>query len=181
MSECSFSREWHNNVFFFLAHSSFLSENTPLLGSYHIRDFLEEASLNPVKMTYGFKNTGHNSRICVFRVGQCSCQVPTASLAVFKMLSDIKHSTPLRTVQDLTTTPWPFGIKQYIVFMEIISLVFYHVVHLNLNVWKKWMLFSLWLVCPFFKDLFLPAIMMRCFGTCFACHSTPRLMVVPHL
>lgn len=39
---------------------SILFQNTPVPGSYHIRDFIEEASLKPVRMSYGFKDTGRN-------------------------------------------------------------------------------------------------------------------------
>ncbi|XP_053088365.1 protein STPG4 [Pangasianodon hypophthalmus] len=45
------------------------SKNTPFLGSCHIHDFIEEASLNPVRMTYGFRDTGRNSRIVCMRSG----------------------------------------------------------------------------------------------------------------
>ncbi|KAM9477471.1 protein STPG4 [Clarias gariepinus] len=37
-------------------------KHTPSPGSYHIRDFIEEARLNPVGKTYGFKDTGRNSK-----------------------------------------------------------------------------------------------------------------------
>lgn len=33
-------------------------QDTPNPGHYHIRDFIEEAELNPVKKTYGFKGVG---------------------------------------------------------------------------------------------------------------------------
>lgn len=33
-------------------------KDTPLPGLYHIRDFIEENELNPVKRTYGFKGVG---------------------------------------------------------------------------------------------------------------------------
>ncbi|XP_017319412.2 protein STPG4 isoform X1 [Ictalurus punctatus] len=44
-------------------------KNTPFPGSYHIRDFIEEASLSPVRMTYGFMDSGRNSRIVCMRSG----------------------------------------------------------------------------------------------------------------
>ncbi|XP_041736180.1 protein STPG4-like [Coregonus clupeaformis] len=36
---------------------------TPIPGSYHIRDFIEEAGLNPVCRMYGFKGTGRDAQI----------------------------------------------------------------------------------------------------------------------
>ncbi|XP_029962392.1 protein STPG4 [Salarias fasciatus] len=36
-------------------------KDTPLPGVYHIRDFIEEANLNPVRQTYGFKNVGRKA------------------------------------------------------------------------------------------------------------------------
>uniref|UniRef100_A0A672HR51 Uncharacterized protein n=1 Tax=Salarias fasciatus TaxID=181472 RepID=A0A672HR51_SALFA len=41
-----------------LAHTE---HDTPLPGVYHIRDFIEEANLNPVRQTYGFKNVGRKA------------------------------------------------------------------------------------------------------------------------
>ncbi|XP_029525597.1 protein STPG4 [Oncorhynchus nerka] len=38
-------------------------KDTPIPGSYHIRDFIEEAGLNPVRMTYGFKGTGRDTKM----------------------------------------------------------------------------------------------------------------------
>ncbi|XP_042565464.1 protein STPG4 [Clupea harengus] len=35
-------------------------KDTPNPGTYHIRDFIEEATLNPVRQTYGFRGTGRN-------------------------------------------------------------------------------------------------------------------------
>uniref|UniRef100_A0A8C5P0R7 Sperm tail PG rich repeat containing 4 n=1 Tax=Jaculus jaculus TaxID=51337 RepID=A0A8C5P0R7_JACJA len=32
--------------------------NTPIPGTYHLRTFIEESQLNPVKITYNFKNEG---------------------------------------------------------------------------------------------------------------------------
>ncbi|KAF7710658.1 hypothetical protein HF521_009530 [Silurus meridionalis] len=43
--------------------------NTPLPGTYHIRDFIEETGLNPVRMTYGFKNTGRSKTIMCMKSG----------------------------------------------------------------------------------------------------------------
>ncbi|KAA0717683.1 Protein STPG4 [Triplophysa tibetana] len=42
-------------------------KNSPIPGTYHIRDFIEEMGLNPVTKTYGFKSTGRrdNLMICV--------------------------------------------------------------------------------------------------------------------
>ncbi|XP_075903422.1 protein STPG4 [Nelusetta ayraudi] len=36
-------------------------KDTPAPGHYHIRDFLEEAELNPVKKTYGFRGVGRRA------------------------------------------------------------------------------------------------------------------------
>uniref|UniRef100_A0A3B5KF01 Uncharacterized protein n=1 Tax=Takifugu rubripes TaxID=31033 RepID=A0A3B5KF01_TAKRU len=36
-------------------------KDTPDPGVYHIRDFIEEADLNPVKKTYGFKRVGRKA------------------------------------------------------------------------------------------------------------------------
>ncbi|KAI5606888.1 hypothetical protein C0J50_7442, partial [Silurus asotus] len=44
-------------------------QNTPLPGTYHIHDFIEEAGLNPVRMTYGFKNTGRSETIMCIKSG----------------------------------------------------------------------------------------------------------------
>lgn len=33
-------------------------QNTPIPGTYHIKTFIEESLLNPVKATYNFKNEG---------------------------------------------------------------------------------------------------------------------------
>ncbi|XP_010903180.2 protein STPG4 isoform X1 [Esox lucius] len=35
-------------------------KETPIPGSYHVRDFIEEAGLNPVPRTYGFKGSGRD-------------------------------------------------------------------------------------------------------------------------
>ena len=37
-------------------------EDTPIPGHYPIRNFLEEAALNPVRRTYGFKAPGREAR-----------------------------------------------------------------------------------------------------------------------
>ncbi|KAL2083778.1 hypothetical protein ACEWY4_021551 [Coilia grayii] len=37
-------------------------KDTPNPGTYHIRDFIEEAKLKPVRMTYGFRGTGRNGK-----------------------------------------------------------------------------------------------------------------------
>lgn len=44
-------------------------QNSPIPGTYHIRDFIEEMRLNPVTKTYGFKSTGRrdNLMMCVRR------------------------------------------------------------------------------------------------------------------
>ncbi|KAM3606442.1 uncharacterized protein V6R79_016264 [Siganus canaliculatus] len=44
-------------------------KNTPNPGLYHIRDFIEEAQLNPVRKTYGFKSVGRETRILGVRKG----------------------------------------------------------------------------------------------------------------
>ncbi|XP_067091807.1 protein STPG4 [Osmerus mordax] len=44
-------------------------KDTPIPGSYHIRDFLEEASLNPVGKTYGFKARGREIQLLYVRKG----------------------------------------------------------------------------------------------------------------
>lgn len=36
-------------------------QDTPNPGVYHIRDFIEEADLNPVRKTYGFKRVGRKA------------------------------------------------------------------------------------------------------------------------
>ncbi|KAM9847485.1 protein STPG4 [Aulostomus maculatus] len=43
--------------------------DTPIPGLYHIRDFLEEAELNPVRKTYGFKGAGRNAQMHGVRKG----------------------------------------------------------------------------------------------------------------
>lgn len=40
------------------SEASAFHQDTPGPGHYHIRDFIEEAELNPVKKTYGFKGVG---------------------------------------------------------------------------------------------------------------------------
>uniref|UniRef100_A0A672ZX20 Uncharacterized protein n=1 Tax=Sphaeramia orbicularis TaxID=375764 RepID=A0A672ZX20_9TELE len=37
------------------------SQDTPVPGLYHVRDFIEESELNPVKKTYGFKGVGRRA------------------------------------------------------------------------------------------------------------------------
>nr|XP_046257828.1 protein STPG4 isoform X1 [Scatophagus argus] len=37
-------------------------KDTPIPGFYHIRDFIEEAELNPVRKTYGFKGMGRKAQ-----------------------------------------------------------------------------------------------------------------------
>ncbi|XP_069000193.1 protein STPG4 [Embiotoca jacksoni] len=44
-------------------------KDTPIPGVYHIRDFLEEAELNPVKKTYGFKGVGRKAQTLGVRKG----------------------------------------------------------------------------------------------------------------
>lgn len=44
-------------------------QDTPIPGVYHIRDFIEEAELNPVRKTYGFKGVGRKARILGVRKG----------------------------------------------------------------------------------------------------------------
>ena len=44
-------------------------QDTPIPGSYHIRDFLEEARLNPVGKTYGFKARGREMQLLYVRKG----------------------------------------------------------------------------------------------------------------
>ncbi|KAK2823952.1 hypothetical protein Q5P01_021127 [Channa striata] len=44
-------------------------KDTPIPGVYHIRDFIEEDKLNPVKKTYGFKGVGRKAQILGARKG----------------------------------------------------------------------------------------------------------------
>ncbi|XP_045927030.1 protein STPG4 isoform X2 [Micropterus dolomieu] len=44
-------------------------KDTPIPGLYHIRDFIEEAELNPVRKTYGFKGVGRKAHILGIRKG----------------------------------------------------------------------------------------------------------------
>ncbi|XP_029377630.1 protein STPG4 [Echeneis naucrates] len=44
-------------------------KDTPIPGHYHIRDFVEEAELNPVRKTYGFKGAGRKAQILGSRNG----------------------------------------------------------------------------------------------------------------
>ncbi|KAM7385106.1 hypothetical protein PAMP_001203 [Pampus punctatissimus] len=44
-------------------------KDTPIPGFYHIRDFIEEAELNPVRKTYGFKGSGRKAQILGVRKG----------------------------------------------------------------------------------------------------------------
>ncbi|XP_071780920.2 protein STPG4 [Centroberyx gerrardi] len=37
-------------------------KDTPIPGHYHVRDFIEEAELNPVRQTYGFKGPGRKAQ-----------------------------------------------------------------------------------------------------------------------
>lgn len=50
--------ETFRNVFSFT-----FVQDTPIPGHYQIRDFIEEAELNPVWKTYGFKGVGRKSHI----------------------------------------------------------------------------------------------------------------------
>ncbi|CAI5653348.1 unnamed protein product [Oreochromis niloticus] len=43
--------------------------DTPIPGTYHVRDFVEEADLNPVKKTYGFKGVGRKTQMLGVRKG----------------------------------------------------------------------------------------------------------------
>ncbi|XP_013766821.1 protein STPG4 [Pundamilia nyererei] len=43
--------------------------DTPIPGTYHVRDFVEEADLNPVKKTYGFKGVGRKTQTLGVRKG----------------------------------------------------------------------------------------------------------------
>ncbi|XP_026165659.1 protein STPG4 [Mastacembelus armatus] len=44
-------------------------KDTPIPGLYHIRDFIEDAELNPVKKTYGFKGVGRKAQTPGVRKG----------------------------------------------------------------------------------------------------------------
>ncbi|XP_034537502.1 protein STPG4 isoform X2 [Notolabrus celidotus] len=44
-------------------------KDTPIPGLYHIRDFIEEAELNPVRKTYGFKSVGRRAQTLGIRNG----------------------------------------------------------------------------------------------------------------
>uniref|UniRef100_A0A3P8Q4M4 Uncharacterized protein n=1 Tax=Astatotilapia calliptera TaxID=8154 RepID=A0A3P8Q4M4_ASTCA len=46
-----------------------LFQDTPIPGTYHVRDFVEEADLNPVKKTYGFKGVGRKTQTLGVRKG----------------------------------------------------------------------------------------------------------------
>lgn len=45
------------------------TQDTPIPGTYHIRDFIEEAKLNPVRVTYGFRGTGRTGQTTRVRKG----------------------------------------------------------------------------------------------------------------
>ncbi|XP_074532395.1 protein STPG4 [Halichoeres trimaculatus] len=45
-------------------------KDTPIPGLYHIRDFIEEAELNPVRETYGFKGVGRKAQTLGVRSGE---------------------------------------------------------------------------------------------------------------
>ena len=45
------------------------AQDSPGPGCYHIRGFLEEAALNPVRLTYGFQGTGRNVPLRCVRKG----------------------------------------------------------------------------------------------------------------
>lgn len=47
----------------------FLSQDTPVPGLYRVRDFIQEAELNPVKKTYGFKGAGRKAQTLGVRKG----------------------------------------------------------------------------------------------------------------
>lgn len=49
--------------------SSHFFQDTPVPGHYHIQDFTEEAELNPVKKTYGFKSPGRSVPVWGTRKG----------------------------------------------------------------------------------------------------------------
>lgn len=44
-------------------------QDTPIPGLYHVRDFIEEAELNPVRKTYGFKGVGRKPNTLGVRKG----------------------------------------------------------------------------------------------------------------
>lgn len=44
-------------------------QDTPIPGLYHVRDFIEEAELNPVRKTYGFKGEGRKTQTLGVRKG----------------------------------------------------------------------------------------------------------------
>lgn len=46
-----------------------LFQDTPSPGLYHVRDFIEEAELNPVRQTYGFKGLGRKAKTLGVRKG----------------------------------------------------------------------------------------------------------------
>ncbi|KAG7229886.1 hypothetical protein INR49_009603, partial [Caranx melampygus] len=45
-------------------------KDTPGPGHYNFRDFIEEAEMNPVRKTYGFKGVGRKSRTLGIRTGE---------------------------------------------------------------------------------------------------------------
>ncbi|CDQ63171.1 unnamed protein product [Oncorhynchus mykiss] len=77
-------------------------KDTPIPGSYHIRDFIEEAGLNPVRRTYGFKETPR----CRCVRGTCCCREPIASLTPPRRPSNARPPTPLRAAPAQKTTLW---------------------------------------------------------------------------
>uniref|UniRef100_A0A671E8H3 Sperm-tail PG-rich repeat containing 4 n=1 Tax=Rhinolophus ferrumequinum TaxID=59479 RepID=A0A671E8H3_RHIFE len=50
--------------------------NTPIPGTYHLKTFLEESQLNPVRATYGFKNEGRKKPPLVQRNNPVPTDLP---------------------------------------------------------------------------------------------------------
>ncbi|XP_028621009.1 protein STPG4 [Grammomys surdaster] len=53
--------------------------NTPIPGTYHLRTFIEEALLNPVRITYNFKNEGRKRPPLVLRNDPVPTDLPQYS------------------------------------------------------------------------------------------------------
>lgn len=51
-------------------------QNTPIPGTYHLKTFLEESQLNPVRATYGFKNEGRKKPPLVQRNNPVPTDLP---------------------------------------------------------------------------------------------------------
>lgn len=59
----------NNNILVLWEGLLIYQQNSPIPGTYHIRDFIEEMGLNPVTKTYGFKSTGRDTLMMCVRRG----------------------------------------------------------------------------------------------------------------